>query len=181
MKILAREKQVKLLEEIFNSKSPEFLAVYGRRRVGKTYLVKNFFEDRGIFFHITGTPRETARQQLVNFAHVYAEVFNKGEPFPVPESWQDAFHVLRKALKTVKQRKKIILFFDELPWLVTKKSGFLESLTYFWNRYLASDPRVVLIVCGSAASWMINNVINARGGAIQPDNQDDPAAALFPA
>lgn len=111
MRILAREKQVKQLDEILHSKSPQFLAVYGRRRVGKTYLIKNFYQDKGIFFHITGNPKETARQQLVNFAHVYSEAFNNGEPVPIPGSWQDAFHVLRGAVKKSKPGRKIIMFF----------------------------------------------------------------------
>lgn len=71
---------------------------------------------------------------------------------------------MKKILKKTGKKQKIFFFFDELPWLSTKKSGFLEALTYLWNRYLSSDPRIILVVCGSAASWMINNVINAKGG-----------------
>ncbi len=164
MKILARENEKKLLREIWKSKFSEFLAVYGRRRVGKTFLIKNFFENKGLFFHITGTPFESAKQQIWNFSHVYNEVFNHGEPSPVPKSWQEAFHQIKNAIKNDKSNKKIILFFDELPWLANKKSGFVEGLSYLWNRYLESDPRIVLIVCGSAASWMISNIIDSRGG-----------------
>ena len=153
-----------MLREIWKSKSSEFLAVYGRRRVGKTFLIKNFFENKGLFFHITGTPFESAKQQLWSFSHIYDDVFNHGEPSPVPKSWQEAFHRIKTAIKNDKSNKKIILFFDELPWLANKKSGFVEGLSYLWNRYLVSDPRIVLIVCGSAASWMINNIIDSRGG-----------------
>ncbi len=164
MKILSRDNEKKLLKEILKSKSSEFLAVYGRRRVGKTYLVKNFYENSGIFFHITGTPFEATKQQLWSFSHVYADTFNKGEPIQTPASWQEAFHFLKDAIKKEKSEQKIILFFDELPWLANKKSGFVEGLSYLWNRYLESDPRIILIVCGSAASWMISNVIDSRGG-----------------
>lgn len=164
MKILSRGKQVKLLEEIHNSEAPEFLAVYGRRRVGKTYLIKNFFEGKGIFFHITGTPKATAKQQLVNFSHMYTEAFKEGDSYDVPSTWQNAFNELRKSIKIERNQQKITLFFDELPWLASKKSGFLKALTYAWNQFLSSDPRIILIVCGSAASWMINNVINDKGG-----------------
>ena len=164
MKILARNKEIKLLEEIGKSNSSEFLAIYGRRRVGKTWLIKNFFEDKGVFFHITGTPFEATNRQLWSFSQVYSEVFNRGEPITNPDSWQKAFHLLSSAIKKVKQHEKIILFFDELPWLAKKKSGFVEALSYLWNRYLESDNRVILIVCGSAASWMINNIIDSRGG-----------------
>jgi AAA+ ATPase superfamily predicted ATPase len=164
MKILARETEKKLLREIWKSQSSEFLAVYGRRRVGKTFLIKNFFENKGLFFHITGTPFESGKQQLWNFSHIYREVFCKGEPYPVPKSWQEAFHQLKDAIKKEKTTNRIVLFFDELPWLVTKKSGFVEALSYLWNRYLESDPRIILVVCGSAASWMITNIIDSRGG-----------------
>ena len=164
MNILARNNEIKLLKEIFKSKSPEFLAVYGRRRVGKTYLIKNFFENKSTFFHITGTPFEATKQQIWSFSHVYSDVFNNGDPIPTPASWQEAFHLLKDAVRKEKSKQKIVLFFDELPWLANKKSGFIEGLSYLWNRYLESDARIVLIVCGSAASWMISNVIDSRGG-----------------
>jgi AAA+ ATPase superfamily predicted ATPase len=164
MKILAREYEKKLLQEIWKSKSSEFLAVYGRRRVGKTYLIKNFYENKGLFFHITGTPFESTKQQLWNFSQIFREIFINGQPHPVPNSWQEAFHQLKDAINTNKTTAKIVLFFDELPWLVTKKSGFVEALSYLWNRYLEADTRIILIVCGSAASWMISNIIDSRGG-----------------
>jgi len=164
MKIYARENELKLLKEIYLSKKSEFLAVYGRRRVGKTYLIKNFFEDKGIFFHITGTPQSKTQQQLWNFSNIYSEVFNKSEPIDTPSSWQEAFHLLKDEINKIQSVKKVILFFDELPWLANQKSGFVESLTYLWNRFLESDPRLILIVCGSAASWMIKNVVDNRGG-----------------
>lgn len=164
MDILARDKEIKLLEEIYKSDNSTFLAVYGRRRIGKTFLVTRFFKEKGLFFHITGTPFESTKQQLWNFARVFADVFNSGEPAPAPANWQEAFHLLKDAVLERPTTEKIILFFDELPWLANKKSGFLEALSYLWNRYLVTDPRIVFIVCGSAASWMINNIINSRGG-----------------
>lgn len=164
MKILARNKEKELLEEILASKTASFLAIYGRRRVGKTYLIKNFFEKKGLFFHITGTPFEKTKQQLWNFSRVFSDVFNANEQIPAPENWQEAFHLLKDAVLKRRKDKKVILFFDELPWLANKKSGFVEALSYLWNRYLESDPRIILIGCGSAASWMINNIINSRGG-----------------
>jgi hypothetical protein len=163
MKIIAREKEIKILKTIYESTNSEFLAVYGRRRVGKTYLIKNFFENKGIFFHITGTPRATTQQQLWNFSQIYSDVFNNGDQIEQPGSWQEAFHLLKKGIGRF-AAKKIILFLDELPWLANKKSNFVEALSYFWNRFIENDPRIKLIVCGSAASWMIKNVIDNRGG-----------------
>jgi hypothetical protein len=164
MKIYARKNEKKLLQEIYRSKKSEFLAVYGRRRVGKTYLIKNFYENKGIFFHITGTPRATTQQQLWNFSNIFSEVFNNSEPIETPSSWQEAFYLLKNAINKKQSNRKVILFFDELPWLANKKSGFIDALTYLWNRFLENDPRLIFIVCGSAASWMIKNVVDNRGG-----------------
>ena len=164
MQILAREREQQVLQELLESGKPEFLAVYGRRRVGKTYLVKNFCEDKGVFFHITGVAGESTLRQLWNFNEVYVSVFNNGEAIKAPSSWQEALHRLADVVKAHPTRGRVILFLDELPWLSTHKSGFAQAMTYLWNRYLESDPRVLLIVCGSAASWMLNNVIDSRGG-----------------
>jgi hypothetical protein len=138
--------------------------VYGRRRIGKTYLVKNYFEDKGLFFHITGIQESPLDIQLQNFAAEYSDHFNKGKTVDTPKDWFSAFQSLRKEIEKIPKTTKIILFFDELPWLATPRSRFLQALEHLWNRYLSSMPNVILIVCGSAASWMIDNVINHKGG-----------------
>lgn len=58
---------------------------------------------------------------------------------------------------------KIVLFFDELPWISTRKSGFLKAFGVFWNSW-ASQNKVVIVICGSAASWMIQKVVRDKGG-----------------
>jgi len=95
---------------------------------------------------------------------VFYKVFSDQEPLPTPQNWPEAFHRLNDAINRCPKDKRIILFFDELPWLCNKKSGFLEALTYLWNQYLDSDSRIILITCGSAATWMIKNVIDSKGG-----------------
>lgn len=162
MVIIARNHEKEQLEKLLSARGSQFLAIYGRRRVGKTYLIKNYFEQRGLFFHITGVPKERIDQQLYNFSEVYGDTFGDETP-DVPKTWAEAFNILRKAISK-SSAKRVILFLDELPWLATHKSNFIESLGHCWNRYLDSDPRILLIVCGSAASWMINNVIDAKGG-----------------
>jgi AAA+ ATPase superfamily predicted ATPase len=164
MRILAREREQQVLHELIRSGRPEFLAVYGRRRVGKTYLIKNYCEEKGVFFHITGVAGESTQRQLWSFNQVFVSVFNKNEDLPAPSSWQEAFHRLAQAVESHPIKGRLILFLDELPWLSTHKSGFVRALSYLWNRHLESDPRVLLIACGSAASWMIKNVIDSRGG-----------------
>jgi uncharacterized protein len=164
MKIIARKKEVAVLRDVVATGRPEFLAVYGRRRIGKTYLVRNFFRDESMFFHITGTPGQNTAQQLWNFTQVYADVFHRGRHQPTPRTWPEALNLLRKAIEAHGSQERIVLFFDELPWLATRKSGFVEALSHLWNRYLEADPRVIVVVCGSAASWMIKHVIDSRGG-----------------
>ena len=147
-----------------NSKEAEFVAVYGRRRIGKTFLVKNFFKDKGIFFHITGIQEAPLEIQLRHFAIEFADCFCKGREIDKPTDWTAAFQLLRKEIEKIPKENKVILFFDELPWLATPRSLLIQSLDHLWNRYLSSMSNVILIVCGSSASWMIDNVIHHKGG-----------------
>jgi len=164
MDIFCRDREKEALQEALDSRRPEFIAVYGRRRIGKTYLVRNYLHDKGLFFHLTGVAGASMKQQLWNFNEEFSRVFLSGVPQECPADWQEAFGRIQEALETKDHDRRIILFFDELPWLATPRSGFLPALTYLWNRHLANNPVVLLIVCGSAASWIINNIINTRGG-----------------
>lgn len=162
--IFARAQEIKLLQQLYNSKKPEFLAVYGRRRVGKTFLIREFFKNRGTYFALTGVKNTSMRKQLKNFVEEFARVFGMPPKDEPPKDWFEAFSQLRKAIEKVKGKERIILFFDELPWLATPRSGFLQDLDHFWNRYLSDDQRIILIVCGSAASWMIRKIVRNKGG-----------------
>lgn len=162
--IFAREYELSVLESIYRSSEAEFLAIYGRRRIGKTYLINNFFKDKGIYFELTGIKDAKLPEQLRNFSIEYADLFNQGNLEFVPKSWQEAFNKLRIQLQQVDSEQKVILFFDELPWLASARSNFLSALDHLWNRYLSRDKRIILIVCGSAASWMIKKIINNKAG-----------------
>ncbi len=162
--IAGRSDELKILEKIYKSKDAELLAIYGRRRVGKTHLISNFFKEKGIYFELTGTKDAKAREQLVNFSNEFSRVFLKGDRKASPENWTEAFVQLEDEIEKINRDRKIILFFDEMPWLNSKKSGFLQALDHFWNRHASRDRRVIAIVCGSAASWMIKNVIYGKGG-----------------
>ncbi|MBM3191957.1 MAG: ATP-binding protein [Chlamydiae bacterium] len=162
MPIIGREKEVKVLDRLYRSSEAEFLAVYGRRRIGKTFLVHEFFKDKGLYFEITGSQSAGKLEQLKNFSIVFGNQFGKKPP--IPASWTDAFELLRQTIDKEVNGRKIILFFDELPWLASKKSGFLGVLEYYWNHYFSRNPRIILIVCGSAASWMIKKVVRNKGG-----------------
>lgn len=162
--ILGRKKEQQALTKILDSQEPAFLAIYGRRRIGKTYLIRNFFKDKGLFFHITGIQDGSLEIQLQTFAVEFSDLFLKGKEIPKPKNWFSAFQMLRKEIEKIPKNTKIILFFDELPWLSSPKSMFLQALEHLWNRYLSDIPNLILVVCGSAASWMIDHIINNKGG-----------------
>ena len=162
--IVGREQERVLLNEIYASPDPEFLAVYGRRRIGKTYLISEFFKDKGVYFEITGMKKGTTAEQLFQFAYAYSQKFNDGNRVATPKSWGEALALLHTALQKVDKEKKIILFFDEVPWLASPRSKFLNALEHFWNRYLSRNKQIILIICGSSASWIIRNIINNKGG-----------------
>ncbi|MBU4485241.1 ATP-binding protein [bacterium] len=163
-KIIGRYQELKILEETYNSDEPQFLAIYGRRRVGKTYLISEFFKDKGVYFELTGTKDAKLHEQLFNFSVELSRVFYRGEKRPSPDNWTEALNQLRCEIEKIKSNEKIILFFDELPWLASRKSGFLQALEHFWNRYMSRNKNVIVIICGSAASWMIDNIIHNKGG-----------------
>lgn len=161
--IVGRENEAKVLDRILNSNKPEFLAIYGRRRVGKTYLIKNYFNDKAcIFFSVTGLKKATMHEQIKHFTTTLSEVFYNGIDLKPKTNWDDTFELLNRTIKEV--QVNVVIFFDEFPWMVTPRSKLLESLDYYWNQYWSMDHRIKLIVCGSSASWIIDNIINNKGG-----------------
>jgi hypothetical protein len=163
--IVGRGKEIDSLEQIFQSNQPEFVALYGRRRIGKTYLIRQFFKKKEIiFFNVTGSKEGSRTEQLAHFVEQIGVVFYGGASLNVPQTWDKAFHVLTNAINNQDKDKKIILFFDELPWMATKKSRLLQNLDYYWNQYWSNDDRIKLIICGSSASWIIRKIIKNKGG-----------------
>ncbi len=163
--IVGRKIEQQALCEIYNSQRAEFVAVYGRRRIGKTYLIKNFFQERkGIFFQTVGMQNGNMQDQLDNFVESLAEAFYDKAELKAASSWKDAFRRLTTVIENKTKRTKVVLFFDELPWMATDKSGCLEALDYFWNKYWVNIPNLKLIICGSSASWIIKKIINDTGG-----------------
>jgi uncharacterized protein len=160
--LIGRHEEIALFEELKNIEKPAFVAVYGRRRVGKTFLVRQFF-GKNFNFYLTGTANVNTRQQLSNFHVSLKKQFYTAERWLQPKDWFEAFEQLITALETQPTGKKTV-FLDELPWLDTAKSGFIPALEYFWNSWASAQSDFLLIVCGSAASWMINNLINHHGG-----------------
>lgn len=163
-KIIGRIKEITILDQVQSSKKAEFVALYGRRRVGKTFLVQRCFSNKGIYLECTGLKDGSIQDQLTNFIKSFQIVFYPKLSLSTPKNWQDAFELLTQAIKQIPKSKKVVVFLDELPWLATKKSRLLQSLDYFWNTQWSKIPNFKLIVCGSAASWMLNKLINAKGG-----------------
>lgn len=167
MTIVGREEETQLLEKISFSSSAEFVALYGRRRVGKTFLIREFFKSRkdSIFLNVTGTKSAPMREQLAHFSSQVSETFYQNPSLMKPaKNWDEAFSTLTTVVKNTKNNKKIVFFFDELPWMATHRSRLLETLDYYWNQHWSTDKRLKLIVCGSSASWIINKLIHNRGG-----------------
>lgn len=164
--IIGRQKEKAKLNSIYESTESEFVALYGRRRVGKTYLIKTLFNKKQCtYFQLNGEKKGSLPQQLSNFSHTITEVFyDKHIALEAPKTWHAALQQLTSILKEKAMHQKIVLFFDELPWLASPKSNFLSALDYFWNRFWVDMPNLKLIVCGSAASWMIKNIIRNKGG-----------------
>ncbi len=157
------------LKRLFKSPAAEFVAVYGRRRVGKTFLIRNFFMGQEcVYFEATGLKDGSLSQQLMLFTEKISEVFYEGLPLQTPQTWLDAFKLLTKAMEKTaseaKKSQKFIIFIDEIPWFSTPRSGFIQALDYYWNTKWSTIPSLKLIVCGSAASWMIDTLIHAKGG-----------------
>jgi AAA+ ATPase superfamily predicted ATPase len=163
-KIVGREKEITLFNRVLSSQKAEFIAIYGRRRVGKTYLINQYFFNKGIYFECTGIKEGGLKNQLKNFFTGFQKTFHHNLIFSVPSNWRQAFELLTYEIRKIPENKKIILFFDELPWLATRKSLFLQELDYFWNTQWSRMHNVKLIVSGSAASWILDNLINAKGG-----------------
>lgn len=158
-RIIGRKEEIKRLQEYVADSKSEFIAIYGRRRVGKTFLVKELFEGQ-LCFRMTGIEGATTQEQLANFSN---SLQNFTPSDTKAESWSDAFRLLEKYADGLPGGPKI-LFFDELPWIDTQGSNFLRELEHFWNDWAAYRNDIKLIGCGSATTWMLDNLINSRGG-----------------
>ncbi|MBP5561384.1 MAG: AAA family ATPase [Muribaculaceae bacterium] len=159
--IIGRSEEKRLLDKIYRSGKAEFVAVYGRRRVGKTFLVREFFESEMVFL-TAGLAHENSARQIKSF---YEDLVEYGLPRQekVPADWIEVFSLLRTLIKSSTKQRKVIML-DELPWMDTPRSGFMAALEHFWNSWASARRDVVLIVCGSATSWIMDKLINNHGG-----------------
>lgn len=160
--LIGRKKEQAILARALASKESEMLAIIGRRRVGKTYLINSVLGDR-IRFETSGVQNASLKEQLINFHFQLKKAFGTLVPEQVPKTWQQAFFDLITCWEQNPATHQNVLFFDELPWLAMPKSGFLNALSFFWNTWAVKN-KVIVVICGSAASWMIQKVVNDKGG-----------------
>ena len=166
--IVGRKQEIEELERLYRSDRPEFVAVYGRRRVGKTFLIKQALKNRITFQHTGVSPidqddaKSRMKTQLESF---YYSMLNHGlEGFKMPKSWMEAFYQLEQLLASLDDGKRQVVFIDEMPWMDTPRSGFLPAFENFWNGWCSGRDNMMLIVCGSATSWILGNLSRSRGG-----------------
>ena len=163
MKIAGRKVETALLQSLLEKDESSFVAVYGRRRIGKTYLIRQVYQEN-MLFECSGVNEDELSQQIDNFWVTFNETIPNEEKTELPKTWIQAFGQLRAYIKPMSQETKKVIFLDELPWFETPKSGFLAAVDIFWNQFCTKRTDIVLVICGSAASWIIDRVVNDRGG-----------------
>lgn len=159
--IIGRLEEIRQLKRAYTSEYSEFVAVYGRRRIGKTFLIRECFKDC-FTFQYTGVWGISNKEQLAEF---YQNLIRQGLSTEAksPKSWFEAFHLLEDLIIASRQEKKVI-FLDELPWMDSPNSRFIPAFEHFWNGWASARKDILLIICGSATSWMINKIFRNKGG-----------------
>ena len=158
--LIGRKEELREIREAYKSEYSQFVAVYGRRRVGKTFLIREAFDYTFTFQH-TGVAKLKMKGQLEAFRLSLIEQGHK--ECPILNSWLEAFNELKYIIKSSRKKKKVI-FIDEISWMDTPKSNFLQAFENFWNGWCSARKDVLLIICASATSWIINKVLKDRGG-----------------
>ncbi|ATP58211.1 ATPase [Pedobacter ginsengisoli] len=161
--LIGRTVEAKILSEALESDSPELIAILGRRRVGKTFLIRSTYRKQ-LLFELSGADDASMGEQLLNFSKAMGSALGLPMPIAAPRNWTEAFWTLQEFLAPIVKKKKAVVFFDEFPWLSSRKSGFLSAFGHFWNQWGSQQANLKVVICGSAASWMIKNVVNNKGG-----------------
>ncbi len=176
--IVARETEIHQLDTLMEEELPQFVAVYGRRRVGKTFLVREYFNDEFAFFHTAISPRELKDRQPELLYRIQLDEFGKTlklygyQDDSQIKDWFDAFDRLWRLIQQHSAEERLVLFIDEMPWLDTPRAGFMSALEHFWNRYASGRHKLLLIAAGSATAWMLDNLVNNNGGLYDRTSRD---------
>ena len=159
--VIGRSREKAILKEALKSKTSELIAISGRRRIGKTFLIREVYKEH-ITFEITGLFKGNLKDQLLNFNKELKKRVTS--TFVQATNWFEAFEQLEKHTLEVTSTKKKVLFIDEFPWMATPRSKFLMAFENFWNTFATKQKNLVVVICGSAASYMIQKIINNKGG-----------------
>lgn len=163
MKVIGRTREKQRLSNAINSSNPELIVVYGRRRIGKTFLIREVLKDH-IVFQITGLYKGSMKDQIKNFHNELSKKDKRLNKNSIPNDWSEVFAQLENYINKLTDKKKKVIFIDEFPWLATARSKFLMWFENFWNSYCTKRNDLVVVVCGSSASYMVKNIINNKGG-----------------
>ncbi len=161
--LVGRKIEINILNKMLDSNSSELIAIYGRRRVGKTFLVREVYKKQ-IVFEFTGYYKGSLRDQLQNFHTELKTASTRFNKVKAPSNWFMAFQLLEEYLNSLKKTQKKVIFIDEFPWITSTRSKFLMAFEHFWNTYCTKRNDLVVVVCGSAASFMVENIIKNKGG-----------------
>lgn len=166
--LIGRKKEIEELSELYISNKAEFVAIYGRRRIGKTFLVDEALKGKITFRHAGLSPVDEANEKncLKNqLRHFYLSLQLQGmKRSKCPTTWMEAFFMLSQVLESKDNGTRQVIFLDELPWMDTPRSGFITAFEGFWNTWACHRDNIMLACCGSANSWMLNNLVNNHGG-----------------
>ncbi len=161
-KFIGRKKEQEVLQKALDSGEAEMVSVIGRRRTGKTFLIKTFYKDH-IAFEVTGIKDQSEEVQIKNFMRSVNRIGKNLKKIATPKTWLDAFFALTDRLEELAITEKYVVFLDELPWLATPQARFIGALSWFWNSW-AVNQNIVVVICGSSASWMIQKIVKDTGG-----------------
>ncbi|NCI47251.1 AAA family ATPase [Sediminibacterium soli] len=162
-KFVGRSAERKIMESALVSNRAELIAIYGRRRVGKTFLVRSVYQKQ-LVFEYTGLHNGMMQEQLENFSRSLAKAMKVPVDLATPANWPAAFGLLERILGPIVKKRRVVLFFDEFPWINSPRSNFLKSFDHFWNTWASKHANITVVICGSAASWMIRNIVKTKGG-----------------
>ena len=163
MNLIGRKEEKATFLYCLQSSESKLIALYGRRRVGKTFLVRKYFQSK-IKFEIAGLHKGNTKDQLAHFASTLVKYAWQEARLHPPQTWQAAFDMLERFINSLKGQQKKVIFLDELPWFDTPKSKFLMAFQNFWNTFCTKRNDIVCVICGSAASWMIKKILKNKGG-----------------
>lgn len=163
MEVIGRNDIITRIKKGLKSDKAELIAILGRRRVGKTFLINRVLEE-DIVFQFTGLYQSNLKEHLERYSVNLSRSMKAPIPLKTPKSWFDAFDMLGEFILRLKTKKKKVVFLDEFPWMATNRSRFLTAFTDFWNGFASKRKDLMVVICGSSASWMINKVLKSRGG-----------------